>query len=527
MISTPGALLDQVQRVLIVDDERANRAVLEAMLAPEGHELATVASGEEALSSVSTEPPDLILLDVMMPGMDGYEVARSLKRNPSTHHIPIIMVTALHDRDSRMRALDAGAEDFLNKPVDRAELRARVKNLLRLKALVDYYGSYSEMLERRVELRTSDLAERTRALEVQAIELYRSEQRTKYALDGAHMGVWEVEVESGRMTWSESMSAVMKLAPEQAPATIADFLTLVHPDDQSVVDASIASAVRHGTDFEKEFRVVWPDGSTRWLSGRARMMHDASNKPTLLVGVNADVSERKELEGQLRQAQKMEAVGQLAGGVAHDFNNLLTVIMSYSDLVLHDLPATDEHYNDLKHVMTAAGSAAALTRQLLAFSRKQVMRPTRVDLNELVQAMQEMVHRVIGGAFELVPVLAPGLGAVRADRSQLEQVLMNLMVNARDAMPRGGRIEIATANMNTSEGSFVTLSVCDDGEGMDAAIKDRIFEPFFTTKPLGKGTGLGLATVYGIVKQSGGHIDVVSEPGEGATFRVWLPRSDE
>ena len=534
MSSQPGST-DHVQRVLLVDDERANRQVLEAMLLPERVAISTAASGEEALALVALEPPDLILLDVMMPGMDGYEVARLLKGNSETRNIPVIMITALGDRDARMRGLSAGAEDFLSKPVDRAELCVRVRNLLRLKAYSDYYGTYSEMLERQVAARTVALAERTQALEEHAAALKRGEERTHYALGAARMGVWELDVDSQQMWWTETMASVFGLTLANAPVVTEDFLARVHVDDRQHVREALAEVARDGGDFVREFRVLLPDGGTRWLAGRARLVRDLDGAPPRLLGVAIDISERKALEAQVRQAQKMEAIGQMAGGVAHDFNNLLTVIMSYSELAMQETAGSGARRDDIQQVLNAAGSAAGLTRQLLAFSRKEALLTTIVELNGLVSGMQPMLGRLVGDSMTLSSVLEPELGSVRADRGQLEQVLMNLVVNARDATQPGGMLAIETANLEirrpsgphdlTPLGSFVTLAVRDNGAGMDEATKERLFEQFFTTKEPGRGTGLGLATVYGIVKQSGGFIRVDSSPGAGATFTVFLPRA--
>ena len=252
-------------------------------------------------------------------------------------------------------------------------------------------------------------------------------------------------------------------------------------------------------------------------------------------GTQRDVTEQRHLEEQFRQSQKMEAVGQLAGGIAHDFNNLLTAILGNTQLLLRELPPGDSMHGDVEEIRKASERAASLTRQLLAYSRRQMLQPEVLDLNVVMAEMDKMLRRLIGEHIDLVAVFAPDLGRVRADPNQIEQVIVNLAVNARDAMPDGGKLTIATANVDLDEtfaqahlgsvpGSYAMLSVTDTGVGMDATVRAHLFEPFFTTKEVGKGTGLGLATVYGIVKQSGGYISVSSEPGHGSSFKIYLPR---
>ena len=280
------------------------------------------------------------------------------------------------------------------------------------------------------------------------------------------------------------------------------------------------------------------DGTPVTVNLVAAPLHEADGRITGILGLIEDRTGVKRLEQQFFQAQKMEAVGRLAGGIAHDFNNLLTVITSYSDLLLEDLGPDDPHREDLAQIRKASESAAALTRQLLAFSRQQVLQPQILNLNDSVAGTEMLLKRLIGEDVQLATLLAPDLGMAIIDPGQLEQIIMNLAVNARDAMPGGGRLTIETANVDMDEtylqahppaqaGRYVMLAVSDTGTGMDARTQAHIFEPFFTTKASGKGTGLGLATVYGIVKQSGGFIWVYSEPGHGTTFKIYFPWAGE
>ncbi|MFB3923630.1 MAG: PAS domain S-box protein [Terriglobia bacterium] len=325
--------------------------------------------------------------------------------------------------------------------------------------------------------------------------------------------------------------------PEQSQLGFA-WLEQLHPEDRERAMTAWNTAVAAGSDFHAEFRIRRKDGAFRWFDTRAVRVCDAAGRTAKWFGSNTDVTDRKQLEDQLRQAQKMEAVGRLAGGVAHDFNNLLTVINGYGGLLLNRLEEGSSFRRYVEEVCKAGDRAASLTRQLLTFSRQQVLEPRVLDLNGIVANIEKMLRRVIGEDIELATVLAPDLGAIKADPSQLEQVLLNLAVNSRDAMPRGGKLTIRTSNCLLREpfghrhgelppGNYAVLEVSDTGCGMNAETEAHLFEPFFTTKEQGKGTGLGLAIVYGVVKQSGGSVSVASEEGKGTTFTIYFPHAGE
>ena len=310
----------------------------------------------------------------------------------------------------------------------------------------------------------------------------------------------------------------------------------IHPDDHVVVEAA-EEASKRGERFQAEYRVIRQDGRVIWVSDTAVVVPGSDAHP-LMEGIIVDITDRKQLEGQLQQARRMEAVGRLAGGIAHDFNNLLTIIKGYTELGLTRAKSQPEIRADLERIEDASERAAGLVRQLLAFSRRQVLQPKVLDLNGIVVGLDKLLRRLMNEDIEMKTIVAKDLGTIKADPGQVEQVIMNLVVNARDAMPDGGRLTVETENVELDEayakdhaavrpGRYVMLAVSDTGVGMSADTIAHIFEPFYTTKESGRGTGLGLSTVYGIVKQSGGYIWVYSEPDEGTTFKVYLPRVDE
>lgn len=366
-------------------------------------------------------------------------------------------------------------------------------------------------------------------------ELVRSEERLALAQTVARIGTWDNDLATGKVVWSDSLRMLYGVGADVVPA-YERFLELVHPDDVRRIKARLDAAHEHGGDFEVEHRLRPVDGETRWLLSRGRAIPGEDGGSTRVLGVTMDISEQKtaeaereKLERQLRHAQKLEAVGRLAGGIAHDFNNLLLAIRGYGEIALRAHDRGEDTHDELREIVAAAERAAALTRQLLAFSRQQVLRPEILDLNRVVDEMEKLLRRVIGEEVELEALVSANEVFVDLDRSQLEQVILNLAVNARDAMPNGGRLTLevgfAEADGDLQPGPFALLAVRDTGCGMNPEIMTQIFDPFFTTKS--EGTGLGLATVHGIVKQSGGSIWVDSEVAQGTTFKIYFPLSDQ
>jgi two-component system cell cycle sensor histidine kinase/response regulator CckA len=359
-------------------------------------------------------------------------------------------------------------------------------------------------------------------------KLRRSQEWLERAQAVAHVGSWVSDTaEDGALEWSAETLRIFGLLPGSFDGRIETFFSMVHPEDRLAVEKASAEARAGRAGYGIDHRIVRADGSVRWVHEEADVLRDEAGRAASMIGTVQDITDRKRLEEQLLQSQKMEAIGRLAGGIAHDFNNLLTAIIGYADLLARRVKGTAFLEHNVGEILEAAERAAALTRQLLAFSRKQVLQPRVLSLNAVVADMESMLRRLIGEDVQLVTDLGENLGRVRADPTQLEQVILNLAVNARDAMPRGGKLTVETSNVELDDGRYVTLSVSDNGIGMDVETCSRVFEPFFTTKELGKGTGLGLAMVYGIVAQSGGSIRVYSKPGEGATFEVFLPRVDD
>ena len=492
--------------VLIVEDDESVALLERRTLERHGFQVRTASTGKDALAAIQSGSVDLIIMDYRLPDtISGLELLSTMRE--LGHEQPVIMVTGHSDEMTAINALRQGVRDFVPKTMHYLDyLPAAVDRILKV------VGTEKRLSES--EARFQSFMDNSPAIAF----IKNREGRLLYA----------------NRRFSEECSrsdCVGKTDEELWPTATAQQLR------QSDLVALKAQFPRQVVET-----LAKNDGTVRhWLTCRFPLSDGEGGE--LIGGMAVDVTGQKEAEeslkrsdDQLRQAQKMEAIGQLAGGIAHDFNNLLTIILGYSRILSDaDEEVSGKHRLDmLTEIQKAAESAAQLTRQLLAFSRKQILKPQVLNLNGVVGELQKMLRRLIGEDISIHMTLAPDLQPVSADPGQIEQVIMNLAVNARDAMPLGGELCIKTQNIELSQayaqthpevkpGPYVMLAISDSGCGMDEATKSRIFEPFFTTKEVGKGTGLGLATVYGIVRQSNGHIQVYSEPGHGTSFKIYLP----
>jgi signal transduction histidine kinase/DNA-binding response OmpR family regulator len=517
-------------RVLIVDDDERNAYAATEALEPLGQELVVARSGEEALRRLLTEDFAVILLDLHMPGMDGYETAQLIRQRRRTRDIPIVFLTAVfRDEAHLFKAYSAGAVDVVFKPVDPFTLRSKVSVLVDLHLKTEEVKQQAErsrhLLEENARVTTEKLnAERA----------LRKSQERQHAILRSLPIVFTSRAPLApfpALFVSDSVKTLTGFPPEAFLDEPTFGLSRIHPDDLQTVVNALSSAADSGA-YACEYRWQCADGVYRSFLDQGVLAPSADGEAREIIGALLDSTERRSLEEQLAQARKMEAVGQLTGGVAHDFNNLLTVIQGNVDFVLPRL-TDDKSRRQLAAARHAAERGQTLTRQLLAFSRRQHLKPESFDLNELIASFKPLLQQAVGEGVTILLRLSDEPVCVNVDPAQLETALLNLAVNARDAMRHGGELTIATERGPASAApqpdrglpvqAWARLAISDTGEGMDSATADRIFEPFFTTKEVGKGSGLGLSQVYGFVRQSGGHVSVKSEPGAGARFELFLP----
>jgi hypothetical protein len=491
--------------VLLLEDYASDAELLLHALKRGGfdaeHEIVDTADAMRA--AIERRSWDIILSDYSMPGFNALKALSVLRE--TGRDIPFVIISGTIGEENAVEALKAGAHDFL--------VKGRLARLVHV-----------------VERELREARERAARREAEAA-LRESERRYRRIIETTNEGVWIIDANSRTTFMNPRMAAMLGVDPKSMiGASIFDYVR-----DEATVKALEQHEARAAG--QSEIRLERRDGNATWALLDTTPIVDGSGQYEGALVMAMDVSSRKRLEEQLRQAQKMEAVGSLAGGIAHDFNNLLSVILSGTSLVLEGLKPGDPIIAELEEVRRAGERAGALTRQLLAFSRQQLLEPRTLDLNQIVLGLEKMLRRLMGEDIELSLLLSHMLGKIHADPGQIEQIIMNLVVNARDAMPQGGKVSIESGNcqltpaytalhLGVTPGDYVMMAITDTGIGMDADTRNRIFEPFFTTKEKGRGTGLGLSTVFGIVQQSGGHIWVYSEPGKGTTFKVYFPRKD-
>jgi PAS domain S-box-containing protein len=569
--------------ILIVEDSPTQAERLRFILEEEGFQVGSATTAEEALKLAEETRYDLILSDVVMPGQSGYELCRKIKSLPTARRTPVILLTTLDNPMAIIEGLDSGADNFLTKPYQTEELLHRIDKLLETKAIradgkvklgveVAFLGkrfTITSDKEQIVDLLISTFEDVVRAnAELQenraALAAAKLELEDRVALRTAELRdanarlnriVQELRESEGRFrSIADTMPALLWMSDEIGQCVFVNkrwldytgrnfnavlghgFAESMHPDFQEKSLRLQREMVTERKSCVDEYQLLGKDGKYRRFLDTSVPRFAADGRYLGHVGVLIDIEERHQLEQQLRQSQKMEAVGQLTGGIAHDFNNLLTVIIGHIELLgtAPDLDGTRRH--QIETIDRAATRASELTRRLLAFGRRQPLEPRKVEMNRLVSNVEAMLQRTLGESIEIECVLAGGLWPCFADPAQIEAAILNMAVNARDAMPNGGKLTIETANTRLSEdyaavnddvgpGQYVMLAVTDTGTGMAPEVQARAFEPFFTTKEVGKGTGLGLSMIYGFVKQSGGHIKIYSEIGHGTVIKIYLPRA--
>ncbi|MDR3629046.1 MAG: response regulator [Desulfocapsaceae bacterium] len=541
-------------RVLNVDDKDENRYLVESLLKGNAFEVVSAQNGAEGLALLQSSQFDLIISDILMPVMDGFQFCRRVKADEKFRHIPFIIYTATYTGpQDEAFALQIGADKFIQKPCEPDIFLSAVHHLLntakhaesnsyRFKSIPEdeVLKLYSERLVRKLEQKMLQLEKEVQARKIAEEILIQNEKKYKSLFNSIRDAILVADMDRTILDCNQAFMDLFGYSPAEIKGENTVFIyanenefrrigaALEDDADDSPHIYSVQFKTKNDSVFPGEINIFFLRDEDGAITGYIALIRDITER------VRANKTQ-KNLESQLHQAQKMESIGRLAGGVAHDYNNMLGVIIGYSELALKKLNFGDNLYDELHAIHEAAIRSADITRQLLAFARKQTITPQILYLNETVHGMLKMLRRLMGEDIALAWIPGQDLWPVRMDPSQVDQILANLCVNARDAIPGVGKVTIETQNTSVDEaccavsagfnsGDYVLLTVSDDGCGMDEETMANIFEPFFTTKELGKGTGLGLATIYGIVSQNTGFIDVHSEFGLGTIFRIYLPR---
>ncbi len=537
-----------MKKVLIVDDVFENRYILEKMLEFQQLGVVSAGNGKEALEKARMDPPDLVISDILMPVMDGYALCKTWKSDERFKNIPFVFYTATYtDPKDKDFALSLGADRFVIKPQEPQIFMEMLGEFIRedqavhpaghqpLGSEMEFFRQYNEILFRKLEKKVTELEQVNRRLK-QEIDEHRLAREKLFnltqAVEESPAAIVLTDL-NGRIEYANTkFCQISGYASMEMIGRDLGFLRSneIHPDIYKDLWTTIrAHRVWRGALCNKK-----KDGELFWVFLTMSPLKNAEGHITHFMAMMEDTSERRKLEAQLRQAQKLEGIGQLAGGVAHDFNNILTAIIGYADIAYQNMQNEDPLRKHLKQILDYADKASAITKSLLAFSRKQATHLSYFDLNDLLLNFQKFLRHLLPENIEIQMPCSDRILPVLVDQVQIEQIIMNLATNARDAMPRGGRFVIATALAQLDDkfiqahgygktGSYAEITITDTGCGMDQQTREKIFDPFFTTKEQGKGTGLGMAIVYGIVKNHNGFILVDSEPGRGARFCILLP----
>lgn len=568
--------------VLLVEDSPTQAEQIRGILESAGYRVRLESSGLGALAALKREPAQVVLSDIVMPGMDGYTLCRHIKDDESTWDTPVILLTSLSDPEDVIRGLASGADNFIIKPYEAEYLLSRIQSVVTNRALHSrdearlgleiFFGGKKHYInsdrlqilnllistyDNAVRVNQKLIASQTRLEQLNSELESRVRERTKALsaeVEEHHetMAALRTSEEYYRMLFENDLTGVVLTAPDgkiiDCNKAFLHIFGFAHRDEARLHSMSelywdpadrsnfldLLTRNARGEYHEQTFRRM--DGEQIFALENGIGKRSVKGELVQVIGYVLDITDRKKLEMNFLHAQKMEAIGRLAGGIAHDFNNMLMVILGFTDVLSMHKGADAGQRRYLGEIRKATMRAAGLTQQLLAFSRKQVLELETFSLNAVIEETAKMISRLIGDDVTLHLELQSSAQNIKADRDQIAQVLMNLAVNSRDAMPHGGRLEIETSNQTLTEehvrehpyvrpGHYVRLLVRDTGVGMDKQVQAHLFEPFFTTKNSGKGTGLGLATVYGIVKQSGGFIWCDSEPEKGTTFVIQFPAS--
>ncbi|EIM26894.1 response regulator [Microvirga lotononidis] len=540
VVSNPGVLrpgsvrpLSDVvlARILVVDDDPRNLLAVEEVLRSPGIEIVTADSGEAALRRVLQDDFALILLDVQMPRLDGYEVAGLIRTRPRSARVPILFLTAVNKDDVHVfKGYSAGAVDYVFKPVEPLILKAKVA------IFVDLYRKTEEIRRQGEEERRllmENLRVRSEKLKAEQA-LRRREEHQSLVLQSLPIALYTASVTGDHRQLhftNESIERITGFGPEAFLERPDFWSTRLHPEDRDRVLAQLHDLAEDGT-VSLEYRWRCADGTDRHVLDQTVLMRDDEGRPREFFGMWFDITERKQMEQNLLHASKLEAVGRLTGGIAHDFNNMLSVVIGNLDLLRKSIQGDETAERRVRMAMESAQHCADLTYRLLAFSRRQPLQVSTIDVKTLMPGLLDLMRRTLGERIHAKLHLDQDVWSIQADRAQLEAALLNLAVNARDAMPEGGDLTIAVENRVMGEGravpagAYVMIAVGDTGAGMPPEVLKRVFEPFFTTKESGKGTGLGLSMVYGFVQQSHGDVEIDSIPNEGTSIRMFLPRAE-